>query len=109
MQYMHRGFRAAGCWPVAARRTTLRAIRYRAFSHGWAFHPNLLALHAAQGLAAWLGAQPQLGVDVFARGAPEWVGTALAASYQVDVVGFLWASMALFDDGARVALGPARS
>jgi segregation and condensation protein A len=62
---------------------------------------NLLALHGAQGLAAWLGAQPQLGVDVFARGAPEWVGTALAASYQVDVVGFLWASMALFDDGAH--------
>jgi len=62
---------------------------------------NLLALHAAQGLAAWLGAQPQLGVDVFARGAPEWVGTALATSYQVDVVGFLWASMALFDDGVR--------
>ena len=61
---------------------------------------NLLALHAAQGLAAWLGTQPQLGVDVFARGAPEWLGTALAASYQVDVVGFLWASMALFDDGA---------
>jgi len=62
---------------------------------------NLLALRAAQGLAGWLADRPQLGHDVFARGAPEWVGTALAASYQVDVVGFLWASMALFDDGAR--------
>ena len=53
------------------------------------------------GLAAWLADRPQLGVDVFVRGAPEWVGTALANSYQVDVVGFLWGSMALFDDGAR--------
>jgi segregation and condensation protein A len=39
--------------------------------------------------------------DVFARGAPEWVGTRLATDHQVDVVGFLWASMALFYDGAR--------
>jgi segregation and condensation protein A len=62
---------------------------------------NLLALRAAQGLAAWLADRPQLGSEVIARGAPEWVGTALAASYQVDVVGFLWASMALFDDGSR--------
>ena len=36
---------------------------------------RLLALRAAQGLAAWLAARPQLGHDVFARGAPEWVGT----------------------------------
>ena len=62
---------------------------------------NLLALRAAQGLAAWLADRPQLGWQVFSRGAPEWVGTELAASYQVDVVGFLWASMALFDDGAH--------
>jgi segregation and condensation protein A len=62
---------------------------------------NLLALRAAQGLAAGLADRPQLGWDVFSRGAPEWVGTELAASYQVDVVGFLWASMALFDDKAR--------
>jgi segregation and condensation protein A len=62
---------------------------------------NLLALRAAQGLAAWLADRPQLGWGVFSRGAPEWVGTELAASYQVDVVGFLWASMALFDDGAH--------
>ena len=62
---------------------------------------NLLALHAAQGLAAWLASRPQLGVDVFVRGAPEWVGTGFSTLYQVDVVGFLWTSMALFDDGAR--------
>ena len=62
---------------------------------------NLLALRAAQGLAAWLADRPQLGWEVFSRGAPEWMGTARAASYQVDVVSFLWASMALFDDGAR--------
>jgi len=62
---------------------------------------RLLALRAAQGLAAWLAARPQLGHDVFARGAPEWVGTGPATAHQVDVVGFLWASMALFDDAAR--------
>ena len=62
---------------------------------------RLLALRAAQGLAAWLAARPQLGHDVFARGAPEWVGTGLATAHQVDVVGFLWAAMALFDDAAR--------
>jgi segregation and condensation protein A len=64
---------------------------------------RLLALRAAQGLAAWLDARPQLGQDVFARGAPEFLGTGAAADHQVDVVGFLWASMALFDDGARDA------
>jgi len=62
---------------------------------------RLLALRAAQGLAAWLEARPQLSYDVFARGAPEWLGTGLATAHQVDVVSFLWASMALFDDGAR--------
>jgi segregation and condensation protein A len=62
---------------------------------------RLLALRAAQGLAAWLDAQPQLGHDVFARGAPEWLGTTLATAHQADVVSFLWASLALFDDGAR--------
>ena len=62
---------------------------------------RLLALRAAQELAPWLEAQPQLGQDVFARGQPEWVGTGLATAHQVDVVSFPWASMALFDDGAR--------
>jgi segregation and condensation protein A len=62
---------------------------------------QFLALHAAQELAAWLATRPQLGQDVFVRGAPEWVGTGPATDYQVDVVSFLWASMALFDDGAR--------
>lgn len=62
---------------------------------------RLLALRAAQGLAMWLEARPQLGRDVFAHGAPEWLGTGLATVHQVDVVSFLWASMALFDDGAR--------
>jgi segregation and condensation protein A len=62
---------------------------------------RLLALRAAQELAAWLAARPQLGHDVFARGAPEWPGSGLATTHQIDVVGFLWASMALFDHGAR--------
>ncbi|HUZ64844.1 MAG TPA: segregation/condensation protein A [Acetobacteraceae bacterium] len=64
---------------------------------------RLLALRAAQGLAAWLDARPQLGQELFARGAPEWLGTGPATAPQVDVVSFLWASVALFDDGARDA------
>jgi segregation and condensation protein A len=64
---------------------------------------RLLALREAQGLARWLAAQPQLGHDVFSRGAPESLGTGLVTDHQVDVVSFLWASMALFDDGAREA------
>jgi segregation and condensation protein A len=62
---------------------------------------RLLSLRAAQELATWLAARPQLGHDVFARGAPEWLGTGMATAHQVDVVSFLWAAMALFDDGAR--------
>lgn len=62
---------------------------------------RLLALREAQALASWLAARPQLGHDVFARGAPECPGTGLTTDHQVDMVSFLWASMALFDDGAR--------
>ncbi len=32
------------------------------------------------------------------RGQPEWIGTGTATLHQVDVIEFLWASMALFDD-----------
>jgi segregation and condensation protein A len=64
---------------------------------------RLVALREAQDLATWLAARPQLGHDVFARGAPEWLGAGPADAHQIDVIGFLWASMALFDDGARAA------
>jgi segregation and condensation protein A len=59
---------------------------------------RLLALQAAQGLAAWLDGRPQLGHDVFARSLPELLGTAVEPAHQVDVIEFLWASLALFDD-----------
>jgi segregation and condensation protein A len=50
--------------------------------------------------AAWLEARPGLGQDVFARGRPERLGVCLEAEYEVDVIAFLWASLALFDDDA---------
>ena len=63
---------------------------------------DLLTLQAAQALARWLEDRPQLGRDVFARGQPELLGTALDVQHAVDVIEFLWASMALFDDGAAM-------
>src|SRR6476646_4538109 len=60
---------------------------------------NLLALQAAQGLAAWLEQWPQLGRDSFVRGRPEVYGVSLDAVPVLAVVEFLWASLALFDDG----------
>jgi segregation and condensation protein A len=61
---------------------------------------RLVALQAAQTLAAWLDRRPQLGRDVFPRGQPEFVGAVVDARHEVDVVEFLWASMALFGDEA---------
>ena len=65
---------------------------------------QLRHLQQAQTLAAWLGQRPQLGRDVFARGdppsraqSPEVLGVAVDAAAAVDVVEFLWASLALFD------------
>ena len=51
-----------------------------------------------RGAAAWLGARPVLGQEVFTRGAPERQGVHLDASYEVDVIAFLWASLSLFED-----------
>ena len=61
---------------------------------------RLLDLQAAQALASWLERRRQLGRDVFARGQPELLGTSVSQQHQVDVIEFLWASMALFADGA---------
>ena len=61
---------------------------------------RLVALQAAQALAAWLDQRPQLGHDVFARGQPELFGTSTAHRYEVDVIEFLWACAAQFDDDA---------
>ena len=62
---------------------------------------QLLALQEVKALAAWLGRRPQLGHEVFARGRPEPLGLLAETRHQVDVIEFLWASLALFDeDGA---------
>ncbi len=45
-----------------------------------------------------LGQMPRLGRDVFARGQPELVGVETATAHEADVIEFLWASLALFDD-----------
>ena len=59
---------------------------------------RLVDLQAMQALARWLDGRPQLGRDVFARGPPEDFAAAIGAEPDVDVVGFLWASLALFDE-----------
>ena len=58
---------------------------------------ELMAMRAA---AAWLGAQPILGDTVFTRGLPERTGLLLGTEHAVDVIAFLWASLALFEDDA---------
>jgi segregation and condensation protein A len=60
---------------------------------------RLSDLQAAQGLASWLDRRPQLGRDVFPRGQPEQSGTVAATQYEGDVIEFLWACLAQFDDG----------
>jgi segregation and condensation protein A len=59
---------------------------------------RLVDLRAMQALARWLEDRPQIGRDVFARGQSEDVAAAIGGDHQVDVVGFLWASLALFDE-----------
>ena len=51
--------------------------------------------------AAWLSDRPVLGQDVFACGAPDRLGTYVEAEDEVDVIAFLWASLALFEDDAE--------
>jgi segregation and condensation protein A len=63
------------------------------------FRQGLSRLADVQALAAWLEARPQLGRDVFGRGHPfETCDPATASRHDIDVIEFLWASMALFDD-----------
>jgi segregation and condensation protein A len=60
---------------------------------------DLAAMRAA---AAWLGSRPILGETVFARGTPERTGVLLGTEHAVDVIAFLWASLALFEDDTPV-------
>jgi segregation and condensation protein A len=62
------------------------------------FRGRLVALEDMQALVGWLERRPQLGHDVFARGQPEIFGNSIEAGSAIDVVEFLWASLALFDD-----------
>jgi segregation and condensation protein A len=59
---------------------------------------RLVALQEVQALAGWLQRRPQLGRDVFSRGVAEWPAQGTAAAQSVDIVGFLWAAMELFDE-----------
>ena len=64
------------------------------------FRDRLSGLAEIRALAAWLDDRPHLGRDGFVRGhPPESFGALLAAGPEIDVIEFLWASMALFDDG----------
>jgi segregation and condensation protein A len=63
---------------------------------------DLLTLRAVRALACWLEDRPQLGHDVFARGQPELLGAAIDVQHGFDRIEFLWASMALFDDGREL-------
>jgi len=64
------------------------------------FRNRLSELGEIQALAAWLDRRPHLGRDVFTRGQPpEEIDLFVEGGPEVDVIEFLWASMALFDDG----------
>jgi chromatin segregation and condensation protein Rec8/ScpA/Scc1 (kleisin family) len=58
---------------------------------------RLIELQATQALAAWLRRRPQLGRDAFARGRPELLGVA-SETVGLDIIEFLWSSLALLDD-----------
>jgi segregation and condensation protein A len=60
---------------------------------------SLVDLQAMQALATWLEGRPQLGRDVFRRGQPEVVGGSVEPAPNLDIIEFLWASLALFDAG----------
>lgn len=66
---------------------------------------RLVGLQEMQALAGWLERRPQLGRDVFVRGhppsraqPPELSGVSVEAGDVVDIIEFLWSSLALFDD-----------
>lgn len=69
---------------------------------------QLAALAGMQTLAAWLDRRHLLGRDVFACGQPELPGTPAGTGHEVDVIAFLWASLALFDQDHRSAIPSSR-
>jgi len=77
--------------------------RIAAHAEAGQLRDRLQHLQHMQGLAAWLDARPQLGCEIFARGQPEFWGVTLSAEPELDVIEFLWAAMALFDDDLPAA------
>lgn len=77
------------------------AVQQAAEDEAHRLRERLVDLQAAQALAAWLDHRPLLGHDVFARGQPELLGTAIETNHEVDVTEFLWACLTLFDDDAE--------
>ncbi len=85
-------------WLLLLRSQLLLPAQPAAAAKAGHLQARLVALQHTQALADWLEQQPRLGHDVFARGQPELVGTAREPAPQADIVEFLWASLALFDD-----------
>lgn len=68
------------------------------------FRKRLTGLAEIQALAAWLDGRPQLGRDVFVRGQQlDNIDPTNETAPDIDVIEFLWASMALFGDGSPAA------
>lgn len=74
-------------------------LQQQAAAEAETLQARLVALQEMQAFAAWLSARPQLGQDVFGRGAPEVLGAFTATDHEVDVIEFLWATIELLDDG----------
>jgi segregation and condensation protein A len=92
-----------GAWLLLLRSRLLlpaeAPARHEARDEAERLRERLLDLQAAQALASWLDRRPQLGRDVFPRGQPEQSGTVVETQYEGDVIEFLWACLAQFDDG----------
>ena len=82
------------------------AAQRDATAEAGSFLARLVALEDAQALAVWLERRPQLGHNGFARGRPEVFGVSVEAGPAIDVIEFLWASLALFDDTPEPAIAP---
>lgn len=82
------------------------AVQHQAKAEAENLQARLVALQEMQALAAWLSARPQLGQDVFARGAPEVLGAFTETEHELDVIEFLWATIELLDDGDEADTKP---
>lgn len=78
----------------------------RADRHARRLRAQLLGLQQVQAVAGWLDRQPQLGRDVFGRGADSAGTHAGDAGRAVDVVAFLWATLDLLDGRGTRADAP---